>query len=121
MSKKSSLLLSLVLCLAPAALHAQALSGAEPAAHENSAAPTLRDQLMPTGAALQVSAPVVQVESKEAAAKPAAMASHGGGTAYMLVGGALFAAGIIAGGGAGTVLLLAGAGIGAYGIYLHFM
>jgi hypothetical protein len=37
----------------------------------------------------------------------------------MFVGGALFVAGLLAGGDAGTLLVVAGAGIGAYGLYLY--
>jgi hypothetical protein len=37
----------------------------------------------------------------------------------MIVGGAALVAGLIVGDDAGTVLILAGAGIGGYGLYLH--
>lgn len=42
----------------------------------------------------------------------------GRGTALAIVGGALFVGGLIAGGDAGTLMVIAGAGIGAYGLYL---
>ena len=109
MLKKNMLAVALMVCLAPVALHAQA-----------PARSTMRDQLMPATAAVVVSAPMVQPATPNAAAQPSAAAYRSSGTPYMIAGAALFAAGIIAGGGAGTVLVLAGAGIGAYGLYLHF-
>ncbi len=40
------------------------------------------------------------------------------GSALAIVGGALFVGGLVAGGDAGTLMVLAGAGIGGYGLYL---
>jgi hypothetical protein len=40
------------------------------------------------------------------------------GRTLVIVGAALFVAGLIADGDAGTIMLLAGAGIGGYGLYL---
>jgi len=51
---------------------------------------------------------------------PAVLAPSAQSRAFMVAGAALFVAGIIAGGDAGAVLMLGGAGIGAYGVYLHF-
>lgn len=50
----------------------------------------------------------------------AAPARSGSGVAFMAAGGALFLAGAIIGGEAGTLVMVAGAGIGAYGVYLYF-
>ncbi len=127
---------ALALWLVPAALHGQAVvagQDAQPVAQQvaqaitaepsEAAAPTLRQQLMPAAAAALARAPLTidRVAATEAktVAQPAAY-SRGSGTVYMIVGAALFAAGIIADNDASTVLILAGAGIGAYGIYLHF-
>jgi len=55
-----------------------------------------------------------------ASAAPAVLAPSAQSRAFMVAGAALFLAGIIAGGDAGAVLMLGGAGIGAYGVYLHF-
>lgn len=41
------------------------------------------------------------------------------GIPFMAAGGALFLAGAIIGGGAGTIVMVAGAGIGAYGVFLY--
>lgn len=46
-------------------------------------------------------------------------AAHGEGIPLMAAGGALFVAGAIIGGDAGTLLMVGGAGIGAYGIYIY--
>ncbi|MBX6364708.1 MAG: hypothetical protein IRZ00_12640 [Gemmatimonadetes bacterium] len=48
-----------------------------------------------------------------------AATSNGPGIALMAAGGALFVAGAIVGGDAGTLLMVGGAGIGAYGIYIY--
>jgi hypothetical protein len=37
----------------------------------------------------------------------------------MIAGGAAVVAGILVGGSAGTILVLSGAGMGGYGLYLH--
>jgi hypothetical protein len=48
------------------------------------------------------------------------MASSGQSIGLMIAGAALFVAGAIIEGDAGTFLMVGGAGIGAYGLYLHF-
>lgn len=45
---------------------------------------------------------------------------RGRSVGLMIAGAALFVAGVIVDGDAGTVLMVTGAAIGAYGIYLHF-
>jgi hypothetical protein len=109
--------IGLVLGMAPATLRAQ-----DPLTHETEqtqATPGVRDQLMPaSGVALLVSRPLL--EEGSAPATRTVFAARSSGSTYMIVGLALFVAGIIADGDAGTVLILAGAGIGAYGLYLHF-
>ena len=119
---------AVLLALSPAVALAQSAGNASepsapaatPAVASTPAAPRMREQLMPTPAAAAITAPAVtQQASHETVVQPTKV-SHRGGTAYMIAGAALFAGGLIAGGGAGTVLILAGAGIGAYGLYLHF-
>lgn len=40
-------------------------------------------------------------------------------TALMIVGGAAFLAGAVIGGDAGTIIMIGGAGVGLYGLYLY--
>jgi hypothetical protein len=47
-------------------------------------------------------------------------AARGQSVALMIAGGALFLAGVLVEGDAGAVLMVTGALVGAYGIYLHF-
>jgi len=79
-----------------------------------------------TGAAWRLSRPagdlllpVRQAWDTEAPA-PAVLAPSSQSRALMIAGAALFVAGILTNGDAGAVLMLAGAGVGAYGVYLHF-
>ncbi|MEX2284768.1 MAG: hypothetical protein WEE89_19925 [Gemmatimonadota bacterium] len=53
-------------------------------------------------------------------AKPLPLVTRGQSVAMMIAGGALFVAGAIVGDDAGTLLMVGGAGIGAFGLYLHF-
>lgn len=46
-------------------------------------------------------------------------AGFGHAEALMIVGGAAFVAGLIIGGDAGTIVMLGGAGVGLYGLYLY--
>jgi len=62
--------------------------------------------------------PAPAVSASEAKALP--LATRGQSVAMMIAGGALFVAGAIVGGDAGTLLMVGGAGIGAYGLYVHF-
>ena len=45
--------------------------------------------------------------------------SRGEGKLYMIVGGAAFLAGAIIGDDAGTIIMIGGAGVGIYGLYLY--
>lgn len=121
----------LALLMVPAGLRAQATSQSPATATtaieqtQAQAAPALRDRLMPAGlaTALIAAAPTTAQDENAAARKAIepVMAGHRSGTPYIIAGAALFVAGIlIANGGASTVLELAGAGIGAYGLYLYF-
>lgn len=114
--KQSRYLLAFLLCLIPVAARAQAPQATATTPDQPA---SLRTQLMPTGDALRLQAPA-HAEESVAKVSAGAQAARGGDFAYMIAGGALFVAGLLVGGDAGTILVLAGAGIGAYGIYLHF-
>lgn len=119
--RRSILAFAVAMFALPAALNAQSGQGAQP---------SLRDQLMPTGNAVMATTPAAAATSAEKAAQDKTaeekanqpvMAARGSGVGYMIAGLALFVAGlVIDDNDAGTVLILAGAGIGAYGLYLHF-
>ena len=51
---------------------------------------------------------------------PAAQPRRSEAVALMAAGAALLVAGAVIGGDAGTLVMVAGAGIGAYGVYLYF-
>lgn len=59
-----------------------------------------------------------QLNSTRTPAQPGV--GRGRSVGLMIAGAALFVAGVIVEGDAGTVLMVSGAVIGAYGIYLHF-
>jgi hypothetical protein len=111
--KSRILALALALCAAPSVLAAQTPSG-------ETETTSLRAQLMPAGSAVSLSARTLAHDVASEKPVTTTVQSRGGGMGYMIAGGALFVAGLLAGGDAGTVLILAGAGIGAYGLYLHF-
>jgi hypothetical protein len=72
---------------------------------------------------LRPSAVILLASSEAVRAQPApprldAAAVSGRGTALAIVGGALFVGGLVAGGDAGTAMIVVGAGVGAYGLYL---
>ena len=52
--------------------------------------------------------------------QPVLAGARGQSVALMVAGGALFVAGAIVGSDAGTLLMVGGAVVGAYGIYLYF-
>jgi hypothetical protein len=66
-------------------------------------------------------APRLDITGTDAAADAAAAARRPFGLSQtlMIVGGAAFVAGAIIGDDAGTVLMVAGAGVGLYGLYLY--
>ena len=57
--------------------------------------------------------------AREAGQAVAAAGSRQNGKVYMIVGGAAFLAGAIIGKDAGTIIMVGGAGIGIYGLYLY--
>lgn len=112
--------------MAPATLSAQGTSPSatiteQPAAESN--APSLRERLMPAGPLVVANATVpvlLKDETRDRKVIEPAMSGNRSGVPYMIAGGALFLAGILIDNNASTVLELAGAGIGAYGLYLYF-
>ena len=86
---------------------------------------TLRERLRPPVAPAELAPRLSEAERAHllpaaARAQPVAGGARGRSVAYMIAGGALFVAGLLVDGDAGTVMVIAGAGIGAYGLYLHF-
>ena len=64
-------------------------------------------------------APRLDVSGEDAGAMAAPRRPFGLSQTLMIVGGAAFVAGAIIGDDAGTVLMVAGAGVGLYGLYLY--
>ena len=118
--------LALAWTVTPVSIQAQSAAPAQPPrveqSRETESTPTsLRDKLLPDGAALRITAPSVAEDSPKVTPVITHVAvRRSAGTPLMIVGGALFVGGLLAGGDAGTLLIVAGAGIGAYGLYLHF-
>lgn len=111
------------LLILPAAATAQDANNPSPTTATT--AESLRERLMPAGVAALVTAPAAMVEkteTKETTPAPTVVvARRSSGVGLMIAGGALFVAGLLVDDDdAGTVLVLAGAGIGAYGLYLYF-
>ncbi|HEY0673682.1 MAG TPA: hypothetical protein VGD27_15495 [Longimicrobiales bacterium] len=113
---RMSMLLALFLVMAPAAYAQEAV--AEP----EQPRPTLQERLMPEATTVLI-APV-KAEAPRTVEGEAAVANavqrRGSGTGLIIAGGALLVAGLLIGDDAGTVLAVAGAAIGAYGLYLYF-
>ena len=117
--KRLTLAMAFALAALPGMLQAQ--SAPEQNTPTQTAAETrsLRDQLMPAGNAAAVTAPAVATEKSEYQPNQPVMA-RGSGTGYMIAGAALFIGGLLIGGDAGTAVAVAGAAIGAYGLYIYF-
>jgi hypothetical protein len=64
-------------------------------------------------------APRLEISGENADALAAARRPFGLSQTLMIVGGAAFVAGAIIGDDAGTVMMVAGAGVGLYGLYLY--
>jgi hypothetical protein len=93
-------------------------------AQEAGNAPTLQERLQPTPTRLELvprSQPVTRADGAETKKAAQPMAPSNRSVALMVAGGALFVAGVIAAGDVGGVLMLGGAVVGAYGVYLHFI
>jgi hypothetical protein len=111
--KRIAFAIVFALCAAPGLLSAQGVTA--------TGTSTLRDQLMPAGAALTITAAPAAVEATaEKAVNQPAMQSRSAGTGFMIAGAALLLAGLLIDGDAGTLVAVSGAAIGAYGLYLHF-
>ena len=88
-------------------------AAAQPAPAVTPAGPTMEN------ATVTLKRPSTEQQSTKA---PVVVARRGGGdqpTALMIVGGAAFLAGAIIGGDAGTIIMVGGAGVGLYGLYLY--
>jgi hypothetical protein len=91
-------------------------AGAQTAAPLGAGAPTMQAASLSPRLALQ---PAVAPDVPEA---PLPAASSGGldnGEKLMILGGAALIAGAIIGNTAGTIIMIGGAGVGLYGLYLH--
>lgn len=88
------------------------------AAAGSGAAQVPTDQAMQAAAVLGAPAPVASLPVA-GNLPPRKFSSRAPGATLMIVGGACLLAGILVGGDGGTVLILAGIGIGAYGVYLY--
>jgi hypothetical protein len=100
------------------------LAGTATAQEAGNVAPTLQERLQPTPTRLELvprSQPVTRTDAGDAKKPSQPMAPSNRSVALMVAGGALFVAGAIAGGDVGGVLMLGGAIVGAYGVYLHFI
>ncbi len=101
------------------------LLSTEAAAQEATrATPSLQQRMTPAAPASIDAQPRWNAEQRKTTTKqpnqPALPAVRGQSVALMVAGGALFVAGAIVGGDAGTLLMVGGAGVGAYGLYLYF-
>lgn len=112
--------IAFVMCALPGALAAQSVTAGQPAQTERAETASLRDQLMPAGTGLTVTAPAAAEARSETAVNQPVMQRGGRGTGYMIAGAALLVAGLLIEGDAGTLVAVGGAAIGAYGLYLYF-
>ena len=122
------------------AAHAQAVTASAVSASADSAAPTTTvvpvaaeepqhaaAAVGPTVASASVAVRATDVEpqqqraatSEPTNALPAARHSQGQPKTLMIVGGAAFLAGALIGDTAGTAIMIGGAGVGLYGLYLY--
>ncbi|HEY9427216.1 MAG TPA: hypothetical protein VIR34_08680 [Gemmatimonadaceae bacterium] len=85
---------------------------------EEAAAPVSFAERGPTMNSTAI-APRLDVSGENAGAMAAARRPFGLSQTLMIVGGAAFVAGAIIGDDAGTVMMVAGAGVGLYGLYLY--
>ena len=100
------------------------MAGPASAQEPANATPSLQERLQPTPTRVELvprSQPVARNAGNAAKTPTQPMAPSGQSVALMVAGGALFVAGVIAGGDVGGLLMLGGAVVGAYGVYLHFV
>jgi hypothetical protein len=117
--KRMALAMAFALIALPGMLQAQSAPEQNTTTHTTADTRSLRDQLMPVGNGAAVTAPAVAEAKTELEPNQPAMV-RGGGAGYMIAGAALFIGGLLIGGDAGTAVAVAGAAIGAYGLYIHF-
>ncbi|MFL5574501.1 MAG: hypothetical protein ACJ79S_00800 [Gemmatimonadaceae bacterium] len=112
---------------APLAAAPSAAPVAAPAAAAEPQAPTGGPTLAAASVAVRAVAddrPALSARSEASAAAPlnalpAARSTRTQSKALMIVGGAAFVAGAIIGDDAGTIIMIAGAGVGLYGLYQY--
>ena len=126
MRLRTSLLFGLLVAVAPAA-YGQEAQQPEPETQVamtevTQGNTTLQQRLMPETAATLLAPATTEARTVDAESDVAnTLQRRGSGTGLIIAGGALFVAGLLIGDDAGTVLAVAGAAIGAYGLYLYFM
>jgi hypothetical protein len=101
-----------------------AVTGVVSAQESGVRGPTLQGGLLSATVQAEALPRLLPSAARPVAAAPAIiapMAPSGQSVALMIAGGALFVAGAIAGDDVGGLLMLGGAVIGAYGVYLHFV
>lgn len=104
----------LATALIPAAAQAQAAAPARSATLQ----PAALVSGVPTLQASRVALRPIAAADRAEAPSPMVQGSPRRGKTLMIVGGAMFIAGAIIGDDAGTIVMLGGAGIGLYGLYL---
>lgn len=90
-----------------------------PAKAEASASPDTRARSAPTMMARRLDTDVAFRPVRQEVAPTAVRRQMSRPAVLMIVGGALIVTGILVGDDAAPILILAGAGIGGYGLYLH--
>lgn len=113
-------LVALAAITLPRAARAQEL--ATPAVAPAPQAPTVSAQPVPAGPTMDGATVTLKRPASEQSLKaPVVMAAHrtDQSTAMMIVGGAAFIAGALIDGDAGTIIMVGGAAVGLYGLYLY--
>jgi hypothetical protein len=113
--RTSAALLTFILAISAMPARAQE-RGSEPRTQSAQSKPARH--LAPSASLLFAPMVLEKQETAREVAQPALSQRDGFG--LMIAGGALFVAGVLVGGDAGTIMAVAGAGAGAYGMYLYF-
>jgi hypothetical protein len=115
----SSFLLRCTMTAALVAVASAPGAAQAPARTEAPVAPNLPARSAPTIMARALDTDVAFRPAKQEVAPPAVRRQMGRPAVLMIVGGALIVTGVLVGDDAAPILILAGAGIGGYGLYLH--
>ena len=111
---------SICLIATPTALSGQSIPALARQASVFPAPPEPTEAAAPRASASLLEVPAFGEIAEPTLLLPQARVRNRRGIPLMVAGGAAFVAGIIAGGDAGTILMLGGAGVGAWGIYVYF-